>query len=773
MNDGTKDAASSGLELQHTFTKHEDLVSNIAWSLDGQLLASSSKDRNIRLWNIETGELHSILRGTGRSGAVSSLAWSPDSQTIIAGSNAKTVRIWNIKNGKSNSRPGHSGSVNSVAFSPDGSMFASGSSDKTIRICRADDGKLRWTLKGHTGEVFCLAWSSNGQMIASSSSDKTIKVWDLKNGELFKTFHGHTDEVLSVTWLPDGQTLASGARDCTVRIWSLKKKRRNILEGHTDAITSVSSSYNGRLLASKSNDGVVKLWRCDTWEVVKDINEPSPQGWCAGLAFHPKEPILATLGDEDTIIRVWRLDVDALLSANSETESTKYTNAKIVLLGDTGVGKSGLRLVLTGQPFTATDSTHGRYVQTFHSEAIKLNNRQKEIRELLLWDLAGQPSYRLIHQLHLSEVAVALVVIDARSELDPFAGVHHWNRALNHAQTIQGDSALPLKKFLVAARTDRGGIGVSRERIDKLVRDLGFDGYFETSAKEGRGIKELSEAIRSAVTWDAMPEVTSTDLFQRTKSFLLSEKQVGRLLSTVDDLYRTFLRAEDLVETEKLKAQFRTCIKLVEARGLLRQLSFGNLVLLQPELIDAYASALVNAAKDEPEGLGSISEEDARSGNFIMSEDERIRDKEQEKLLLIATVEDLLRHEIALREQADLVFPSQFTREWPDASDPEGKAVTFTFEGPVQNIYSKLIVRLSRSEFFSKRDMWKNAALFSAKIGGTCGILMNQLEDGRAEITLFFDTRASEETRYQFEEYISKFNVLFSFVFILYLSCAQ
>ena len=100
-----------------------------------------------------------------------------------------------------------------------------------------------------------------------------------------------------------------------------------------------------------------------------------------------------------------------------------------------------------------------------------------------------------------------------------------------------------------------------------------------------------------------------------------------------------------------------------------RWLSFGNLVLLQPELLDIYASALVNAVRDEPDGLGSIAEQRARQGKFSVPEEQRLKDKKQEELLLIAMVEDLLYHEIALREYADdgtyLVFPSQSTRENP------------------------------------------------------------------------------------------------------------
>jgi hypothetical protein len=115
------------------------------------------------------------------------------------------------------------------------------------------------------------------------------------------------------------------------------------------------------------------------------------------------------------------------------------------------------------------------------------------------------------------------------------------------------------------------------------------------------------------------------------------------------------------VQPDNLQAKFDTCIGLVESRELIRRLSFGNFVLMQPEQLDAYASAMRNAVRDEPDGMGSIAAEEARAGRFRMSEDERIKDKAQESLLLIATVEDLLRHEIALREQEDeglyLIFP--------------------------------------------------------------------------------------------------------------------
>ncbi len=162
--------------------------------------------------------------------------------------------------------------------------------------------------------------------------------------------------------------------------------------------------------------------------------------------------------------------------------------------------------------------------------------------------------------------------------------------------------------------------------------------------------------------------------------------------------------------------------------------------------------------KDEPDGLGSIAEEKARTGNFAVPRDERLKDKEQEKLLLIAMVEDLLRHEIVLREQADdgpyLVFPSQSTRENPDLPDPEGKAVIFEFEGPVQNIFATLAVRLSHSGVFKKSETWKDAMTFTPRVGGTCGMFLRNIGEGQGELTLFFEKTLGEETRFYFEEYV-------------------
>ena len=483
-----------------------------------------------------------------------------------------------------------------------------------------------------------------------------------------------------------------------------------------------------------------------------------PQMYGTDAVFHPSAPVLARFDVQEQFCEVWHIDSGVLAGSGSATDK-RYRNAKVVLMGDTSVGKSGLALVLTGHNYEVTESTHGRKVWTFGTWEVDLGDGRREEREILLWDLAGQAGYRLIHQLHLAEVAVAIVVFDARNDVNPLTGVHHWLRALAQARRLEGGGLRPVTRLLVSARADRGGISMSMQRVAEEADGLGFDGYFETSAKEHWGVGALSEAIAASINWERQPEVSHTALFQQVKAYLVQQRRALRMLVTVDDLYAGFIDAAEIDLSAHPRAVFDQCISRVESRGLIRRLSFGDFVLLQPELLDVYASAIVQTARAHPEGLGTVSEGDVINCQLRIAADERIESRALERVLLVATIDELIRHDLVIKEPSesgtDLIFPSEFTRAAPPASCMPAREILFSFEGATQNVYATLVVRLSHSSIFSLTSIWDGGATFQTSTGGECGFEFTDSVQGRAEIALYFWPNAAAGLRYAFEEYVA------------------
>jgi WD40 repeat protein len=160
-------------------------VPSIAFSPDGDKIASSTDLGFIELWNVNTGKRIFLL--DGRSGnynvssRVSSVVFSPDGNTLASGSWDNTIHLWSVSTGKTISTiSDHSDKVTSVAFSPDGKILASGSADKSIRLRKADTGEIIFTLSGHTATVTSIAFSPDGKLLASGSADKTIKIWEVR-----------------------------------------------------------------------------------------------------------------------------------------------------------------------------------------------------------------------------------------------------------------------------------------------------------------------------------------------------------------------------------------------------------------------------------------------------------------------------------------------------------------------------------------------------------------------------------------------------------------
>jgi WD40 repeat protein/uncharacterized caspase-like protein len=299
--------------LIKTLTGHKDSVNSVSFSPQGNLLASVSDDKSIKLWHIPNMTLRQTLEGfdkfpygVGHSDAVIGVSFSPNGQTMATSGGDRNVKLWQTRDGYMiKTLMGHKYEVNNAAFSPKGDILASASADATIKIWRVKDGKLIRTLTGHDGEVFRVRFSPKGDILASAGRDNKVKIWRVSDGKFLRTFDGHKNAVGGISFNPQGNILASASSDKTIKLWQVKDgKLLQTLQGHTEEVWGVTFSPQGNMIASASDDKTVKLWSVDGIEM-KTFSGHS--GAVSDVSFSHDGKMIAS-SSRDGTVKLWRVD---------------------------------------------------------------------------------------------------------------------------------------------------------------------------------------------------------------------------------------------------------------------------------------------------------------------------------------------------------------------------------------------------------------------------------------------------------------------------------
>lgn len=261
------------------------LSSGLGFSLDGQIFASSSRDGILRVWSLDPvsqGKNSLLLKpkwqvNAHRKGA-NTLAFSPNGEIIATGGNDAMVRVWEVKSGKKLSEViGGTYSVPSLKFSLDSRTLAIVNGN-FVRLRDVETGRIVGSFRVQES-LYCVDFDPAGSYLAVGSSENQLYLW--KIDEAFRTgsdnyplpvvlatHQGHPGGVSALVWQirysPDGKFLISAGGDGMIKVVDARDYKQVMeIDAHYLAVTSLAFSPDSQQFASGGLDGIVRIWSLD------------------------------------------------------------------------------------------------------------------------------------------------------------------------------------------------------------------------------------------------------------------------------------------------------------------------------------------------------------------------------------------------------------------------------------------------------------------------------------------------------------------------------
>ncbi|KAI0000839.1 WD40 repeat-like protein [Russula vinacea] len=293
-------------------------VNALAYSPDGQYIATGGDDGKVKLWNTRSG--FCIITFSQHTASVSAVHFASQGQVLFSASLDGTVRAFDLiryRNFRTFTSPSPV-QFSCLAVDPSGEVIAAGSTDSfEVFLWSVQTGKLLDVLAGHEGPVSSLAFSPTTNVLASGSWDKTVRVWDVfSRSHTVEPFQLNAD-VLSLAFRPDGQEFVVSTLDGQLTFFSANlSKQTNVIEGRKD----ISGGRKADDRVAASNSASSKAFTSVAWNA---------DGSKYVVLYDAREGVL---------IRRWQISENLSLDGTEEfLDSRRMTEAgNIDLIDDRG-----------------------------------------------------------------------------------------------------------------------------------------------------------------------------------------------------------------------------------------------------------------------------------------------------------------------------------------------------------------------------------------------------------------------------------------------------